>query len=86
MYKGNMQDFIDRLDEYLEKKYNSKLILGKYTIDGLTIIYIVYFHENEFACRGYKVYDREDFEQQVYDYVNHKINNHVQRELDGFSE
>lgn len=92
MYKGNMRDFVEKLDLYLAKNYGCKLIFiamkdnlyrsnSKTTGDGKgTIFLICFFAKNQGANVAYEVYDRENFEDQVIDYVKKKMEeNGIQR-------
>ena len=81
MYKGNMQDFCHRLSSYLRENYNSKLLFGKYS----EYYYVAFFGPDTDGAVAYRVFDSEDFEQQVYDYINEELKD-VQEEYDGFPE
>ena len=86
MYKGNMQDFVERLDRYLHKEYGGQLRFGRVTINGLTNIFVAFFPKGVIGTQAYHIYDREDFEEQIYDYVNQKLKENVSREFDGLSD
>lgn len=77
MYKGNMRDFVEKLDKYLWDKYEGRIYFSKITINGVTDMLISFFPKGTISTRAYRVYDREDFEDQVYDYVNEKLKEYV---------
>lgn len=82
MYKGNMHDFCLRLNEYLKREHNSMLVFGK--SDNLGY-FVAFFPPEAGSAVGYRVFDTEDFEQQIYDYINNELED-VQEEYDGFPE
>ena len=87
MYRGNMGDFIQKLNDYIQRKYDSRIIFGSIDYDVDEIIYYIAFFGplQKGGAIGYKVFDREDFEDQVIDYVN-KCLEYVQGKHDGFLE
>lgn len=82
MYKGNMQEFMDRLIPFVEKNHGIKLIFvrdketaykdGKYVHTGRYIPCIT-VQIKGWITRYHQVKDDSDFEQQVYDVVNKSI-------------
>ena len=85
MYRGNMWEFVNKVDEYLKKHYNCKIIFGSY---GNTEYYVAFFAGEQPSAVGYTVFDSEDFEQQIYDFVNNELEdiNYVQGKYDGLYE
>lgn len=86
MYKGNMGDFAERVNLYLQKHYDSKLVFGKIPSnleDGE--YFVAFFAPGQEGAVGYRVFDSANFEQQIYDYINEELSN-VQGEYDGFPE
>ena len=81
MYKGNMQDFCHKVNEYLQREYSSLLQFGK--IDNS--YFVAFFHPYVMSTSAYEVFDTEDFEQQIYDFVNNELED-VQEEYDGLPE
>ena len=84
MYKGNMGDFVTKVSEYLKANYECKLIFGEVPTENGGY-YIAFFEPAQATAMGYAVYDSDNFEQQIYDYVNKQLEN-VQRKYDGFSQ
>jgi hypothetical protein len=82
MYKGNMGDFVQKVNDYILKNYNCRVIFGNIPVGDLGGYFIAFFAPDRQSAIGYQVYDREDFEQQIYDYVNHQLD-HVQGQYDG---
>lgn len=82
MYKGNMTDFVESVDRYLGKYYDCKIILISATATD-NRNFVALFAPGQVASMGYEVYDTENFEQQIYDYVNKSLEN-VQGEYNGF--
>lgn len=72
MYKGNMRDFTDKVSDYLRRRYDCKLVFGHALINNS--YFIAFFASDQVGATGYEVYDRGDFEEQVYDYVNVQLN------------
>lgn len=72
MYKGNMRDFVEKVDIYLRREYDCML---SYIYTSNTQHLIAFFEPGAYSAPGYEVFDREDFEQQVYDYVNEELKN-----------
>jgi len=68
-----MQDFVSKVNDYLYNKYEGRLVFGNVKINGLTNMFIAFFPKGSLGSQAYHVYDREDFEEQVYDYVNEKL-------------
>jgi hypothetical protein len=94
MYKGNMGDFVQKVNDYLKRKHDCLLsfsyVVLPAPVDGSGLepdsyYCVAFFAPGQKMAYGYKVFDREDFEQQIYDYVNEELSN-VQGEYDGFSE
>lgn len=73
MYKGNMKDFVNKVDSYINKHYSAKLIFGKTVINSKVKIFLAYFAPGQMGAVGYEVFDTDDFEEQVYDYVNKQL-------------
>ena len=69
MYKGNIHNFIQRVNLYIEDKYNCKLILVRIKSEYA----IGFFGPEDESVEAYCVYDREDFEEQIYDYINKNL-------------
>ena len=73
MYKGNMYEFIDRLNRYL--KNNNQL-----GIENIKILekrkdrYIIFISANCIIYQFY-IFDTEDFENDLYEKINILINN-----------
>ena len=80
MYDGNMGDFVFKLNTYLKKQHSCKLTFGH--IPEVDRYYIAFFADGQPAAMGYEVFDTEDFEQQVYDFVNKELED-VQGQYDG---
>jgi len=87
MYKGNMREFVDEVDRYLRKHYDCKIIFGK-TGSLIPEYYVAFFAGSQPSAVGYTVFDSDNFEEQIYDFVNSELEDidYVQREHDGFSE
>jgi hypothetical protein len=72
MYGKNMSDYVNEVETYLK---------GKGRIDQLSFrevpkhgLYIFPYFVGENAATGYQVYDREDFEEQVWTIINKILN------------
>ena len=85
MYKGNMKDFVDKVNVYLNKHYNCSITFGQYSDSDKTEYFVAFFAGDQVSAVGYKVFDSANFEQQIYDYVNNELED-VQWELNGFPE
>ncbi len=82
MYKGNMYDFCEKVSVYLRREFECSLVFGK--AEG-GYYFVAFFGPETVSSIGYLVYDTEDFEQQIYDYVNNELED-VQEEYDGFPD
>lgn len=79
MYKGNMTEFVENLSLYMKANYGKEFFLskidflnfkdGKYTQSPSMVL----FETKKDRDFGWRVYDREDFEQQVYDIINRNM-------------
>lgn len=66
MYKGNMNDFVEKLDKWVQEQgFKGHL---EYATWGKKPALIVWYQKKGFPGSGNSdyVYDTEDFEQQVY--------------------
>lgn len=79
MYKGNMYDFCNKVSEYLMREHSCSLVFGKHK-EGY--YFVAFFSPEINSTVGYLVYDTEDFEQQIYDFINNELED-VQEEYDG---
>lgn len=73
MYRGNMYEFTEKVNKYLKEKYKCRLIFGYFKKGGSTY-YLAFFGPTQMSATAYAVYDREDFEQQVIDFINNELN------------
>ena len=84
MYKGNMYEFVEKLDLYLKKNYDGDCRLIFAITPNIpdepisSTPYIAFFLPGEMSARAYSVTDSLDFEEQVIDYVNKRLED-VQR-------
>jgi hypothetical protein len=85
MYKGNMGDFVSKVDVYLRKHYDCKIIFGRVPIEDVGKYFVAFYAPSQRAAIGYEVFDKENFEEQIYDYVNKELSD-VQGKHDGFPE
>ncbi len=85
LYKGNMQDFVDKVSQYMREKFGKTVSLARLngprrrtpsrngeparSIEGNMDYYVCIQVSPSTSYTGL-VYDREDFEQQVYDIIN----------------
>lgn len=82
LYKGNMQDFVDKVSQYVRDKYSMTAILGKRTRyagsnrrepfpgEALSVHSLLMLFMNRHLPTVEEVFDREDFEDQVYEIIN----------------
>jgi len=85
MYKGNMGDFVQRVSDYIRRNYDCIIHFSKVgnTVDSY---YVAFFTPGQMGAMGYQVYDTDNFEEQVYDFVNKNLEDYVQGEYDRFFE
>jgi len=88
MYNGNMWEFVNKVDEYLRKHYDCKIIFGRTLTLTENEYYVAFFAGEQPSAVGYTVFDSANFEQQIYDFVNSELEDvsYVQGKHDGFYE
>lgn len=86
MYKGNMYEFVERVSEYTQRVYGKTFELGyqdlpifspKGGFESSYKGYVIWDKYMAGGATGSIVTDSEDFEQQVYDFVNRRLDDSV---------
>lgn len=68
MYKGNMYEFVDKVNNYLESK-GIRLKIWIYEYEGKFTLFVDLSTVNRENSKGIIIIDNENFEQQVYEYL-----------------
>jgi hypothetical protein len=74
MYKGNMGDYVKQVSQYMKEKG----LLAQVTFDYVNFqyhpgLYLFPWKIGENGAMGYMIYDREDFEEQVWEIIHKTI-------------
>jgi len=83
MYRGNMGDFVQKVSDYIKRNYDCIIHFTRVGSTGNSY-YVAFFTPGQMGSLGYQVYDTENFEEQVYDFVNKNLEDYVQGEHDRF--
>lgn len=82
MYRGNVAEFISRLEPYMLSKYGCRIYMNEYlTYYSETkewksekgAFNLCIFAPGKSSCTGCKIIDQVDLEDQVYEAVNRKL-------------
>lgn len=76
MYKGNIYEYIEKLDEWLKENYNLTTMIYKFeNVSKESYLYIVVRAMFRSVSYGKTVYDTADLEEQIIDYVKQAMKN-----------
>lgn len=69
MYKGNMGDFCEKANNFLLEKYNCSIHFHTWRDRS----FVAFFGPFDSGAEGYEVFDNEDFEKEMYEFINKKL-------------